>query len=172
MALTSAERQRRYRTHKAGDHSLCDPTRCHVTTSPDGVTRNTPPGLGIIGLRLWRELGGDEASGAAWALALEACRISDRLAKLDRMLTGTAEDWVRLVEVRGNDEVVEVQIDKPLAEARQQAVALKQVLSELRQVQAAAQKPAQPPAESPKAVSGIADLTARIAARRQAQAAS
>lgn len=28
MALTAAQRQRRSRAHRAGDHSLCDPSRC------------------------------------------------------------------------------------------------------------------------------------------------
>jgi len=174
MALTGADRQRRSRAHKRGDHSLCDPAKCApdgpVTKAVTPVTRDALSDLGAPGRRLWRELDGESASGATWTLTLEACRITDRLAKLDRLLTGEAADWLRLVEQAGNGDALEVVIDKPLSEARQQAIALKQVLSELRQMSAAAAKPParREPDQPMRRVSGVADLTARIAARQQA----
>lgn len=138
MGATNAERQRRYRAHKRDDHTLCDPSRCPdatsvtVTQPVTGVTRNTER-LGPVGSRLWRELNGDRATAGQRVLTLEACRIADRLDKLDRLLSGDADNWVSLVEVKGDPDRQEVVIDKPLAEARQQATALKQIVAELRQ---------------------------------------
>lgn len=37
MPSTAADRSRRYRAHRAGDHSLCDPSRCDVA-SRDAIT--------------------------------------------------------------------------------------------------------------------------------------
>lgn len=84
------------------------------------------------GVRLWRDLHGDAQAPELRILLEEACRIVDRLDKLDALLDGSAEDWIRLQEVQGDPERTIVVIDKPLAEARQQAVALKQILTELR----------------------------------------
>jgi hypothetical protein len=99
-------------------------------------------------------------------LLLEACRIADRLDKLDAQLRG--EDWLRfLVDEAGT--AVSVVVDKPLAEARQQATALKQIVAELRT--AAGKSTAKTPrasAGSTKGGAGIADITARIAERRAA----
>jgi len=108
--------------------------------------------------RLWREEGGDRLTGARRALLEEACRIADRLDKLDRLLSGDAADWLTLVEDRGDPERLVVVIDRPLAEARQQATALKQIVSELRQGAAASR---------PEMGGGVLDqLAARRAARR------
>jgi len=159
---TNAERQRRYRAHKAGDHSLCDPARrCDETATVTGVTlRPDATGrLDTTGRQLWAELAGEEAEGARRVLILEACRIADRLNRLDDLLAGDASAWMAFVAQRDNDEVVEIVIDKPLAEARQQAIALKQLVAELRQGAAgASQQPGQE-------VSVFDQLAARRAAR-------
>lgn len=155
MTLSNADRQRRFRRHRAGDHSLCDPKRqCgqikSVTPAPAVTPAPKPPPepdpvddlddlplaereLGEGGRLLWKQLDGAKLTGGPRALAREACRIVDRLDKLDRMLGGEAHDWIRLVEQAGKDDIVEVVIDKPLAEARQQAAVLKQLVAELRQ---------------------------------------
>lgn len=164
MADSDAERQRRYRLHKAGNHSECNPERgCDVTSRS----------FGVMGQRLWREMDGDRAAGTRWALIVEACRIADRLDKLERLLSGDARDWLDVVEDKGDPERQIVVIDRPLAEARAQAVALKQLVSELRQgVGQDAGRSAGPTAsgatEGGAAVGGlgVADLSARIAARR------
>jgi hypothetical protein len=75
-----------------------------------------------------------DTDSAACALIEEACRIVDRLDKLDRLLSGDAESWIDIVEARGNPELAELVINAPLAEARQQALALKQIFTELRQM--------------------------------------
>lgn len=164
MADSDAERQRRYRLHKAGNHSECNPARkCDVTSRS----------FGPMGQRLWRECDGDRATGTRWALIVEACRIADRLDKLERMLGGDSRDWLSIVEDKGNPERLMVVVDKLLAESRAQAVALKQIVSELRQ--GVGRESDRPPGPTQAGVTeggaavgglGVADLSARIAARR------
>lgn len=59
----------------------------------------------------------------------EACRIADRLDRLDALLIGDRDSWVRVVS-DGNGEY-ELVIDSALTEARQQALALRQLLSSI-----------------------------------------
>lgn len=162
MADSDAERQKRYRRHKAGDHSLCDPARCEAAG---------PPGPSVTesrGRRLWQEMHEGLKPGQL-VLLEEACRIADRLDRLDAQLDG--EDWLRF---RVNDDVtdVTVTVDRVLSEARQQAVALKQLISELRQ-SSGVQRPGRPQvgsgesgSGSPGKAGGVVDLKARIAERR------
>lgn len=136
---TAAERQRRYRKHRAGDHSLCPPDREDCTTvtvtasvTRDAVTRDAPD-LGTRGCRLWRQLtDGAELQPAERVLAEEACRLADRLDRLDAILRGDEDAWMRF-RVNEDGTEVTVTLDKALSEARQQQVALKTLLAELRQ---------------------------------------
>ncbi len=57
------------------------------------------------------------------ALELEAGRIKARLDTLDRILAGSEDEWLGIQQRLGS-EVAEVTINAPLAEARQQALAL------------------------------------------------
>jgi len=138
MADSPAERQRRYRAHKRGDHSLCDPKRCDgtaVTASRSGVTRDGDaqrPRLRARGRRLWDEMSGDSLSGARRVLLEEACRLVDRLDRLDAILNGRDRAWLTL-EVADDGTEITVVVDKVLSEARQQQLALKQLAAELRQ---------------------------------------
>lgn len=134
--------------------------------------------LGLPGRDLWVEMEAEGLPPMQRVLLLEACRITDRLEKLDRQLAG--EDWLRF---RLDDEGVEVTviIDKALSEARQQATALKQIMGELRQASAGSRSPGRPSVEAKAAESSgvkksggtggsISDLTARIAERGAASA--
>lgn len=98
-------------------------------------------------------------TGPARALADEACRIKARLDKLDAIITGTDDAWLDVQEKAGD---LEVTINRPLAEARQQALALRAVLAELRSTQGV--KDAPPPA--------AADPADELAAARAAKAAA
>ena len=63
----------------------------------------------------------------------EACRIVDRLERLDDVLRGQGAEWLTLAaEMQGRSEVAVV-IDGALSEARQQAGRLTGILAELRQ---------------------------------------
>lgn len=158
MADSGADRQRRSRKHRAGDHSLCDPARC-----PHAVTAVTPS----RGQRLWQEMHGG-LGPAQLVLLQEACRIADRLDRLNDHLDGRG--WLTF---QAGDDLTEVTVvvDRVLSEARQHAGTLKQLVAELRQSakRPAANTPGAPGAPS-KGAGGIADLTARISARRGAPA--
>ena len=93
-----------------------------------------PASLRGPGAALWRELkaAGDPGPGGA-ALILEACRLTDRCDGLDRLVNGSAEDWLSIVESKGDPDRQELVVDKLLAESRQQQLALTRVLGELRQ---------------------------------------
>ena len=116
-------------------------------------------GLGPAGVRLWRKASADcQSDPLRSVLLLEACRIVDRLERLDRQLRG--EDWLRFRAKTEDGAEVIVYVDRVLAEAREQATALKGIVAELRQAGAKVK------AEVPKRTGGIADLTARLAERR------
>jgi hypothetical protein len=127
------------------------------------VTQSAPPGLDERGAQLWSDLRKRGEFGPTERVLIEeACRIVDRLEKLDRLLTGDAESWIDLISKRGDPELAEVVINAPLAEARQQALALKQIFTELRQLGVLA---AADPNAKPKAEGGDDELAARRKAR-------
>jgi hypothetical protein len=174
VTATATERQRRSRAHRRGNHSLCDPLRCDgqapAVPVTGRVTSVTPGGvtLGPRGQRLWEDLEPTTTDPGARLLLEEACRIADRLDRLDRALAGKGNEWLRFRRDEDGGTVI-VYIDKALGEARQQQVALKQLLSELRQSRAPAKKSTAAPAGQPQSGGGgVADLTARLAARRTA----
>jgi hypothetical protein len=106
------------------------------------------------GEQLWKDLRGDSLSPELRVLLEEACRIADRLDNLDGLISGDADSWVSLVEDRGDPERQYVVIDKPLAEARQHALALKQLITELRAAGAGGKAPS-----APKTEQGVAGVT-------------
>ncbi|MDG4799038.1 hypothetical protein [Micromonospora sp. WMMD980] len=180
---TAAERQRRYRARKRAEQAQ---HASEVTASvTPGVTRDAvtapeagPRELGARGRRLWQQVASDGPAlkPAELVLLEEACRTADRLDVLDRILRGDEDYWVRLHTANEDGSIVKVVLNNALAEARQQQVALKALLAELRTSQAGG--PAKPGAGKQPApagtggggVAGVADIAARIAARR-AQAA-
>ena len=185
---TSTERSRRLRLHRRDDHSLCLPTSCARATgamtpatpvaAPD-ATPVAPPGLGRRGKRLWREVtAGAELGPTDLVLLEEACRTTDRLDRLDAFLRGDSDRWIDFRENEATGAVVVV-IDKALSEARQQQLALKGVVAELRTSQAAAGgQPSRPgatppanggPRNDPAGTSAVVDtsLAARIANKKR-----
>ena len=179
MALTNAERQRRYRAHKAGNHKLCAPgcgagrVARDVSAERNDVTR--PPALGARGRRLWRQVTDGAMLKPTELVTLEeACRSADRLDVLDRILRGDQSTWLELVPVSLDGRIVEVRAGNVLTEVRQQQTTLARLLAELRQSRAgvagngrAATGPTKPPVKgAPNVPAGVGDLTARIAERR------
>lgn len=126
-----------------------------------------PAGLTTAGRALWAELAETYAplTRSDRPLIDNVCRISDRLDALDRVIRGVGPEWVILKTGAGGDLVIVV--NGALAESRAQALALRALLSELRQSRPAAKPAASTPqstgAEAPSAVTSI---TARIAAKR------
>ena len=95
---------------------------------------DVPAGLGERGLALWESLSDGHAPNDA--LALEAARTADRLDELDSIIQG--KGVLNLMQFRldfpsgeGEPYSVEVKFAAPLAEARQQAMALAGILSKL-----------------------------------------
>lgn len=176
MLTPGAVRQRRSRLHRKGDHSECLPERCDgaVTGVTSRVTRHEA--LGVTGTALWKQMtAGGELGPMQQALLVEACRIADRLDRLEAQLSGDDAEWLR-VEPDYEDPTapVVVVVDRALAEARQQATAMKGLLAEIRQAMkpAAAGKSA-PAADGSPAPAGstveggnVFSLAAGIAARR------
>lgn len=166
MAVSSAERQRRYRRHSRGDHSLCDPQRCDALSGGPAeadLPIVEPAGRGPRGQRLWDGLC-DEGLGPAHLLLLdETCRIADRLDRLDE-LVGKRKSWLSTETDDGGRVIVVV--DAVLAEARQHATALRALISDL--TRALPKAPAVKPVQA-KRGAGLADLVA-LADRRRSTA--
>ncbi len=171
MVDSSTERVHRHRRHRNGDHSLCVPGRCKAVAPElrsimgsagerDRVA--VEDGFETTGARLWAEVAGLGQLGPLQStLLVEACRIADRLNVLDRQLHGG--DWLRFRHDESGAEVT-VYVDRVLAEAREQATALRAIVVELIKY-VGAQEPEK------KGGGPLADLAARRAAR-SAQAAN
>jgi hypothetical protein len=71
----------------------------------------------------------DVAGERGLVLLEEACRVADRLDRLDALLVGDLDVWARLDHRR--DGTTEVVVDGALSEARQQALALRQLLASI-----------------------------------------
>ena len=128
------------------------------------MTAEVPAGLGERGLEVWKALSGTDV--ARNALALEAARTADRLDELDNIIQG--KGVLNLMQFRlhafeddGEDRNinVEVKFAAPLAEARQQAIALATILTKLSPPDAAAK-----PASAKPVPAGVTPLD-RIRAR-------
>lgn len=87
---------------------------------------------GVAGQRLWSSLATEADPYSLTVLIIEACRVADRLDELSAVLSGNVDAWLRLTEDRRGD--IEVRVDGALVEARQQAVVLTRLLSEIRRV--------------------------------------
>lgn len=97
------------------------------------ATPKAPAGLSSRGRKLWRDLHEmDDLDPVQSVLAEEACRTADRLEKLDGLLRGDVEEWVRVRGPRFDGDDMVLMIDSALSEARQQANILKQLLTALR----------------------------------------
>ncbi len=97
------------------------------------TTLRAPSGLAAKGRKLWKDVTSTHTLAAPELVLLEeACRIADRLDKLDALLSGEVEHWVDLRAIKGCEEAVEIHIDSALSEARQQANVLKQLIASLR----------------------------------------
>ncbi|GAA1065214.1 hypothetical protein GCM10009574_028270 [Streptomyces asiaticus] len=127
------------------------------------MSEELPPDLGSRGSRLWREM---TASGsltpAHLVLLEEACRLADRLDWLNTILQRACSP-VKAND--GDDEGESPAVGPLLAEARQQQTALRGLVAEIRQAQKGSVPASGKPA-SKAGGSGVADLSARIAARR------
>lgn len=96
---------------------------------------DVPSGLGERGLSLWSELS-VEGDSARNALVLEAARLADRLDELDNIIQGKGvldlmQFRLDFPESEDDPFVVEVKFQNVLSEARQQQLALANVLAKI-----------------------------------------
>jgi hypothetical protein len=180
---TAAERQRRHRAHRRGDHRQCLATTCpdaaqtappvtagDLQRGPDPDPIDHEPTRGRRGAKLWAAWSDDLPPGHLILLD-EACRMADRLDRLDELL-GQRKSWARFETDDGGRVVVVV--DSVLAESRQLATALKALLLEVAKV-----APKHVPKGKPAAVAepparkgaGLGDLVDFAAAARSRQTA-
>ncbi|MDQ1205045.1 hypothetical protein [Microbacterium sp. SORGH_AS_0862] len=121
------------------------------------AARSNPHGLEARGLRLFKSISeGVKLSEPEIVNLVEACRLADRLEKLNALITGDADAWSYVKLPRGDGDPVEVIINDPMKEARQHAAALRSALAPFEVA-----KPEQSVGEVPSNVASIKDkLTA------------
>lgn len=115
---------------------------------------------------MWESLTVGRDYDAAWAVLIEeACRIADRLDKMHALLSGDIESWARIEDDYsggGSHKEIVLIFDDALAEARQQANALRQIVTSLKLGTATDKKSGE--------VSALDELTAKRRDRRAAPA--
>ena len=106
----------------------------------------TPTGLGEGGRTLWQDVtGAHDLDPVQRVTLLEACRAKDRLDKLDDVLRGDGDTWMKLyVDPRAEDGTVyELSITQALAQANATANLMKQLVAALRLPDEAGKRPQQ-----------------------------
>ena len=98
---------------------------------------NPPADLRERGLEFWNKVTEEvNLDSSAFVLLGEACRIIDRLDRLSDALNGAGRDWLKLadeVEDIGRGKIkVHVVVDGLLSEARQQQLAFKTVMAQMK----------------------------------------
>ena len=102
-----------------------------------------PAGLSAGGRSLWKSVtDAHDLDAVQEVTLLEACRSKDRLDKLDEVLRGDEETWMRLIK-DDRSEYHELKIDAALASANTTANLLKQLLAALRLPDEEGKKPQQ-----------------------------
>lgn len=102
-----------------------------------------PATLSSGGRDLWQKVTKDHPTLDATQLVQleEACRSKDRLDKLDEVLRGDSDTWMRLArDLTAEDEVYELRITQALAQANATANLMKQLLAAMRLPDAATGK--------------------------------
>jgi hypothetical protein len=126
------------------------------------LTEDPPVGLGPRGRTLWAEFAATrDLSGGMRLLLEEACRIADRLDKLDALLRGDAATWAYLVNDFTADHALRIELDVALGEARHQAGTLRMLIADLGHAEVVVEL-------QPARGGALDDLTSRRAARRAA----
>lgn len=94
--------------------------------------KRAPTELAAGGRALWKAITDEHELDAVQEVQLlEACRAKDRLDRLDAVLRGDADTWMKLVH-RVQTEDYELHIDDALTKANQTANQMKQLLAALR----------------------------------------
>lgn len=132
-------------------------------TSPVTVTGDPAAGFGSRGRRLWDDMTSDDKLTSPLDVVLleEACRLADRLDRLDDFLRGREDAWLRFHARNEDGSVVRVVVDRALTEAREQASTLTTIVAKLDRTRSG-ESPKQPEA------SPLDEFTKRRSERRRA----
>lgn len=128
-----------------------------------------PSALGPGGRTLWKGIADEHDLDPVQVVQLtEACRMKDRCDKLDEVLRGDADTWMRLVvDMQSDGQIYELRITNALGKANETANTMKQLIAALRLPDPAsgqrpqrrgprgAQKPSQPGGATPGNVSSM-----------------
>lgn len=117
--------------------------------------------------RLWAEMATDRAKMTPPEVVLleEACRLADRLDRLDDFLAGRSDVWLRFHARNEDGSIVRVVVDRALTEVRQQQDTFRGMVADLLKKTGAAKEAPEEPKGS------ILDELARRRADRQQEAA-
>jgi Ribonuclease G/E len=97
------------------------------------VAVKVPDELAAGGRALWRAVVDAHDLDAAQLVQLqEACRAKDRLDKLDQLMRGEGDLWVRVARDARNEGCAEIKFDGVLSAANNTANLMKQLLTALR----------------------------------------
>lgn len=134
------------------------------------ATGKVPTGLGVGGCALWRAITEDHDLDAAQQVTLlEACRLKDRLDKLDELLRGDIDTWATLVHnLRTED--YELKVDQALGAANSSANLMKQLLAALRLPDATSGKRPQQRGGARGAYSATAKSSPKVSSIERARA--
>lgn len=154
------------RSRPAAERLCAECRRRPVTASHSATPAQPEPadGFGPRGGRLWRDSLADPAlnlSPAERVLLEEACRLADRLDRLDDFLAGRGDVWLRFHARNEDGSIVRVVVDRALSEARQQADTLRGIVADL------VKRQGTKASEEPEA-SGFDEITRRREERRRA----
>jgi phosphate uptake regulator len=160
----AAVRQARHRRHRKGDHSMCLETSCEAARPAEDAEQSVEPAkseFGTAGQAIWDgTLVYGELTETQRTLLRQVCRMADRMDELHEQIRDNADDLGTVKWL--------------MRESRQTAIAMKNIVGELRMSGAAGGRaPEQPGADNEGGDTGgpsgkgpgIGDLTARIAAR-------
>lgn len=131
-----------------------------------------PRGLQARGKRTWRAVAKDRTLTPTELLLLEeGCRLADRLDRLHGLLEGDTAAWGWIRTYDGDDKPAELVMNGALAEARQHATVLRQILRSLADIEPAAGatpvgQGAKPAEQEDPASDVVDELSAARAARR------
>lgn len=193
-----AFRKRRSLMHQNNDHSICRPAFCahaRMEAENDPPVIRTPivqtkqdenpskekvyekfksidvleHGMGPDAQIFWDDISKmGEINAMMRPVVIEACRIIDRLKKLDDQLRAKDGRWLRLRSKVDDDTTFIVYVDRALQEAREQSGALTRCIGELRMLlaQQRANKSKTVDDLTPKVPQGVKGLQDELSKRR------
>lgn len=98
------------------------------------MASSVPAGLSTGGRSLWRNVTAAHTLDATQKVQLvEACRAKDRLDRLDDLLRGDVDTWMKLtVDINSDGQIYELRVTQALSQANATANLMKQLLAALR----------------------------------------